>query len=303
MRTALAVVLLLLATAVAPGLVATRWVHDDVDDRDAFVDMVAPLAEDPDLREQLSAATAEALVTTLERRVGIRLPDDVDSLARATSDTVVESPRFPDFWRQAAADVHRQGFAVLDGDPDAPTSIRVDVGPLLAQALLLVAEKGIPVPESAATSLEVTVPVTDRGKVAEAIPAYERTQTLTTWLPVLWGGLVLLALLVARGWRGRVRVGGFALLGLALGAGIVTLVSGPAGDEVVSRAQLGQQGLARLLADRVVDSLGSYAGGWLLWSAVAGAVLVVASLIPGRRRSQPEQVYPQGYPPAHEQRY
>lgn len=284
-RTLLAFLLVLGATVVAPGALAARWVADDVQDRDAFVDLVAPLAEDPDLRVRLADATAAAVIARVQAQLGVRVPTRVGDLARSAARGVTTGPQFAPFWKQAAADLHRQVLEVLDAEPGSSArrgDIVIDVGPLLSQTLLLLSEQGVPV--VGATDAEVEVPVIARARIARAEPAYRDVDTLTTWVPVLWLGLVVLAVLVAVGLAGRLRAAGAGLLGLALGGLLVVLASGPAGDEVVARAELGQEELARLLVDRVVDSLGPYAGTRALLALVVGVLLVVAGAVAARRQ-------------------
>lgn len=284
LRSLLAFLLVLGATVVAPGAIAARWVADDVQDRAAFVDLVAPLADDPDLRVRLADATADAVIARVQAQLGVEVPATVGDLARTAARTVTTGEQFPPFWKQAAADLHRQVLAVLDAEPGSPErrgDVVIDVGPLLSQVLLLLSEQGVPV--VGATDAVVEVPVIARARIAQAEPTYRDVDTLTTWVPVLWLGLVALAVIVANGLAGRLRTAGAGLLGLALGGLLVVLGSGPVGDEVVAQARLGQEELARLLVDRVIDALAPYAGIRALLALVVGLLLLAGGAVAARR--------------------
>ena len=91
------------------------------------------------------------------------------------------------------------------------------------------------------------------------------------------------AVLLSAGWRGRARALGLALLGAALGAGVVLLAADPLAELAVDRAQVTSQELVRILLDTVLGSLTPYARLFLL-AAPVGLALLVASWWPHRDR-------------------
>lgn len=119
-------------------------------------------------------------------------------------------------------------------------------------------------------------------KVAEAGPAYRTVDGVTRVLPFVWLGLVAVALLAARGWRGRCRTAGLALLGVALAAVALQVAAAPLASAALDRVEVERRELAGVLLDTVVGSLEPYARGFLL-AAPAGLVLVVLSLWSRRR--------------------
>lgn len=295
MRSFSAFLLVVLATLVAPLAIATTWVSERVDDREEYVDTVAPLADDPAVRTVLADAAAAASVAALQQYVPVGLPDAVSTWARAAATEVVESPDFPEFWRQANSDLHGQVIDVLeDPDADPSGSLTVDAGPLVAQVLLVLEDRGIPIDLLPAIPLQVRV--VERARVAEGGPAYRATHSAADWLPLVWAGLVALAVLVATGWRGRVRTAGFALIGAALGAGLVMLAVEPLTDLAVDRAAVEREAMVRIMLDAVLGSLTPYARAFLL-AAPAGAVLVAASLWPRRHR---DDAYDRHHEPSRE---
>lgn len=282
MRSPLAVLLVLVATVLAPFAIGTTWLSGRVQDRQEYVDTVAPLAEDAAVRRVMADAASSAAVAALQQYSPVGLPGAVSEWARAAATEVVESPDFPQFWRQANEDVHRDVIALLE-DPDAPTdgSLTVDASPLVAQVLLTLEGRGIPVALLPPVPLEV--PVVERVKVVEAGPAYRTADGVARWLPLAWLAAVALAVLVSAGWRGRARALGLALLGAALGAGIVLLAADPLAELAVDRAQVTSQELVRILLDTVLGSLTPYARLFLL-AAPVGLALLVASWWPHQDR-------------------
>lgn len=289
MRTPTAVLLVVLATLLAPFAIGTTWLTARVEDRQEYLDAVAPLADDAAVRQVMAEAASAAAVDALQRYVPLGLPDAVSDWALAAATEVVESPAFPELWRRANEDVHRDVIALLE-DPAAPTdgSITVDASELLAQVLLRLEERSLPI--VLLPPLPLDVPVVERAKVVEAGPAYRTADGAARWLPLAWVALVGLAVVVAAGWRGRVRVLGLALLGAALGAGLVLLAVDPLTELAVDRADVSSQELVRILLDTVLGSLTPYARGFLL-ALPAGLVLLVGSWAPRRRRYDAEPVW------------
>lgn len=286
MRASSALLLVLLATVVAPFVIATSWLNAKVEDRQEYVATVAPLANDSEVREVLADAVATGAVAALQQYVPIGLPTAVGEWAQRAATEVVESPEFPTFWRTANEDLHAQVLDVLE-DPDASPDgkLTVDAGPLLAQVLLVLEERGIPV--SLLPTISLDVPVAPRAELVDAGGTYRAANGVARLLPIVWAGLVVLAILVAAGWRGRLRIAGLALLGVAAAAALLKVSSGPITDAVSDRAQSGNQALARIMAEAVTASLSPYATGFLL-ALPFGLVLLAATLWPRRRAKFPE---------------
>ncbi|XBB65766.1 hypothetical protein ABFU82_16800 [Nocardioides sp. WV_118_6] len=293
MRSFTAVVTVLLATLLAPFAIGATWVTERVDDRQAYVDTVGDLSDDAVVQQVLADAAADAAVKGLQKHIPVGLPSAVREWARAAALKVVRSPDFPTFWRQANADLHQQVLAILD-DPDASTegSITVDASPLVAQVLLQLEDRGIPV--GLLPTIPLDVPVETKAKVAEAGPAYRAADRVNRLLPIAWAALVLLGLAVAHGWRGRVRTAGFALLGAALAAVVVLLAVDPATTAALDQVDASRRELVGVMLDAVVGSLAPYARGFLV-AAPVGLVLVGLSLWPRRERAAAEP-YPYPHP-------
>lgn len=283
-RSAAAFLLVLAATVVAPLVIATSWLSTHVDDRQAYLESVAPLAEDPEVRARLADEAAEAAVAALQQHVPIGLPAAVGEWARAAAQEIVQSPDFPVFWRQANARLHRDVTRLVE-DPDARPQgwVTVDASPLLGQVLLSLEERGVPVALLPRT--ELNVPVVPESELVAVSDRYRAAKAAQPFLPVVWAGLVLLALLVARGWRGRLRALALALVGVGVAAVLLTLAVDPAVALAKTRAEEGGE-LAGLVAEVVLQSLASYSRGFLL-AAPLGVILLGLSLRSRRREATP----------------
>lgn len=282
MRNTSAFVLVLLATLVAPLAMGTNWVSARIDDREQYVETVSPLADDPQVRRLLSAAAAQAVTEALQQHIPVGLPGQVEQWAREAADMVVEGPGFQEFWDQANADVHDEVKRLVDHpEVRADGYVTVDASPLLGQVLLSLEERGIPV--GLLPDIPLNVPVVPESKLIEVGDQYRAADTAARWLPVVWGGLVVLAVLLASGWRGRVRTLGFAFVGVALAAGVVLLAVDPLTEFAADQAQVGREELVGLMLDVVLMSLTPYAKGFLVAGPI-GLVLVVAGIWPRRRR-------------------
>jgi hypothetical protein len=278
-RSTCAFVLVLVATLVAPLVIATSWLSSRIDDRQEYVETVGPLADDAEVRRLMSRVVADAAVDALQQHVPVQLPAALGDWAHVAADQVIESPEFPRFWRQANADVHTQVMRIVD-DPHARADgyVVVDASPLLAQVLLSLEEKGVPVRLLPPVPLQV--PVAPESRLVEVGDAYRTTTSTAGWLPVVWFGLVALAVLVAPGVRGRLRTLGLALLGVALAAALVMLAVEPVAQFAADQAAAGQEELTELMLEIALGSLTPYARGFLL-AAPLGLVVVLLPTLAG----------------------
>lgn len=286
MRLVLAAFAVVLSTVLVPLGITSTWLSLHLDSTEAYVETVAPLADDEELRERLSDEVATAAVADLRSRVPDALvPGGVDALVRSSTRAVVESPGFPEFWREANADVHREFLAIVherDHELDDDGWVVVDLRPLLDQVLAEFFEQaGVPAIDMPSTPLPL--PVLPESKLEEARGLYQLLEGLALWVPLLWAGLVALAVLVAPGLRGRLRTGAACGLGVALGGGLVLLLTAPVTDVVVDQVEKDERDLARLVIEVVVRSLDETATGAVVIGLVAAVGLVVASLLPRRR--------------------
>lgn len=286
MRSALAAFAVVLSTLLVPIGITATWLSLRVDNTEAYVDTVAPLAEEPELRAALANEVADTAIATLESNVPLGLlPDGVDTVVRRSTEDVIESDSFPEFWRQANADAHKEFLAIAHDRDDnvvADGYVIVDLQPLLDDVLTdFAAEFGIPA--NLVPSTPLPLPVVRESRLEQARGAYQVLDALAWWVPLMWVGLVALAVLVARGIRGRLWVGAACAVGVAVGGALVLLLTPPVTDAVVDQVEPQKQDLARLVIEVVVDSLDNTALTAVIVGLVVGGVLFVGSLLTGRR--------------------
>ncbi|HEU4998367.1 MAG TPA: hypothetical protein VFT68_05430 [Lapillicoccus sp.] len=228
-RAAAVVLLLALATLLAPAAVVAGWARVQLTSADTFVDTFAPLADDP----QVQAFVSDQVVTAINGAVDIpALTKDVfDGVAQlnlppraaaalqllqapATSglesligngvDNVVRSEAFRDLWRQGLRGAHG-ALVGLQGDlTDSNRAVTVsqegEIGiqlrPVIAAVKARLVARGVP--------LAANIPEIDKSIVVartDAVPTIRTTYSLAvaagTWLPfvvlALFAGAVLLA--------------------------------------------------------------------------------------------------------------
>lgn len=286
MRLGLAALAVVLATVLVPLGITSTWLSLRVDSTEAYVDTVAPLADDPELRDALADEVAAAAVDALTGNVpAALLPDSLDTAVRAATQQVVDNDGFPEFWRKANADTHREFLAIVhDRDKGVVDDgyVFIDVGPLLDEVLAdLVAELNVGVdlpPQS------LLVPVVPESRLEQGRGAYQALDFLSVWVPLGWVALAVFAVIVARGLRGRLRTAAACAIGVAIGGGLVLLLTPPVTDAVVEQVDAEKQDLARLVVEVVVSSLDKSALTAVIGGLVVGAGLLVGSFLPGRSR-------------------
>ena len=139
MRYTLAAFAVVLSTLLVPIGITATWLSLRVDSTQAYVDTVEPLAEEKKLRDALAEEVANAAVSTIEQRVpAALLPDSLSAVVGASAQEVVENDAFPEFWRKANAEAHREFLAIVherDEGVVADGWVYIDVGPLLDEVL------------------------------------------------------------------------------------------------------------------------------------------------------------------------
>ena len=118
MRSLVAFLVLLLAGLMVPVSTAGWWLRDTVVPRNAYVDTVAPLAQDPDVQD----AVRTKLVKETTDSLGVIPPaiaDRVEPLVRRAAASVVEGPAFEKAWKESNRAAHEQLVGALSGETDS----------------------------------------------------------------------------------------------------------------------------------------------------------------------------------------
>ncbi len=178
-RWAGAIALMLAAALIAPLSAVATWTHSNLLDTDEYVAMVAPLAENPAVQQEISARitdavfealrveqlTAETLQAIGERPrvegVTERLPVELGSFAEPITNAIhgftleqvsrlVASDTFEDAWVAANREAHASLVAALTGETRtagvavADGRVTVSLAPFIEAIKPVLVERGVP---------------------------------------------------------------------------------------------------------------------------------------------------------------
>jgi hypothetical protein len=273
---AIAVVLGVLLSALA---VPAIWLDRNVVQEDGFVALAAPLGKDPEFQQRLAAAAVGTIDTGA-------IPDALAGLVRpvleAAAGSLTALPGYPAAWEETLRKSHRLSFAApasVPAEPDSPSSLTLDVAPLVTLATEELARTtGLPLTAPGQTLVNVGEP--EQRQLVERVSAYA---PLGYSLAIGAGFAFALALVSARRRWSVVFAAGLAALVLA---GLWSAGSQLARDAVVGTAS--GNGLSDMFKDAFVAAASSSFQSWVGGAAITGGVLVAAALViriasPGRR--------------------
>jgi hypothetical protein len=199
-RGALSGLLVLLACVVAVAVVPVRWLDAQLH-TDAYAETVRPLPRDPQMQRAISDRLAEAIASS-----GQEVPPVVARTIQSKVPVMLNTPEAGEIWVTANMTARD---ALLDG---SGATVTVDIDELIAILSDRLRAEGVDVPaELPAHSSRVVL--VDSPAVARAREAAELTATLAQALPLVAGGLLLLALLIS---GRRLRTLAFAGIGVAV---------------------------------------------------------------------------------------
>lgn len=259
-RDLLAVVLLLVAVVLGAVWLPAVWLHDHVVERDGFLAITVPLAEDPEFQRTMSDSAVEAILG--DEKVPGWIQGQLTPLAEEQAQNLTGTDVYGTLWETAMVELHHALFT------PGPSDLDVDLAPAIDRILTPVEERlpiDIPRPEDATITL-ATIP---------DVPLLTAVSSVTPW--AVWAGPAALVLVVAALMIGAHRRTLLALAGLGgilagagvwwLGAQIEKVVPdavdqavflGPIVQEFETRFQaaLTPQGVILLGAGALVMSLG-----------------------------------------------
>ena len=178
-RDLLALVLLLGATVLGALWLPAGWVHDNVVEREGFLAVTVPLAEDPEFQRLLSDSAVEEIVG--DDRVPEWIQEQLTPLAEEQAAKLTGTEVYGTLWEAAMAELHHALFT-----PGA-SELDVDLAPVIDRILTPVEEHlplEIPRPDDATITL-ATIP---------DVPLLTGVSTVTPWAH--WAGPAALVLLV-----------------------------------------------------------------------------------------------------------
>lgn len=311
----IAVFLVVLASGLAALSVVSRYVHAAIVDEDRYLAMVAPLAEHPEIQQQvvdsvtdlvvssvrldeLSGSALEALIgsdTALGRLLGLdpRLADalrtalsglgpalqqQLEATTRTQTERIVTSPEFAGLWRDANRSAHRALVAGLTGGNEVVQTTAGEVTVDLAPIVAAVKQRMI----TGGFILAERIPVVEGRVVVLNSSALAWAQQLLGWLDAValrswWVTLLVAALAIAVAPARRLVV-------VWLGAGVAAAMGVLAVVLALGRAWLLGQvppSVRRAAVEVVVDAVVGPLQLALRTVLVLGLVVMIGALVAG----------------------
>ncbi|QNN52807.1 hypothetical protein [Nocardioides mesophilus] len=299
-------VLLTLACVLAPLSAVAVWANAQISDTDAYVQTVAPLAEDPAVQSavadkvtvlifdnlDIEQITTDALNTLAEQpnvppRAAALLPglavpitDGVKSFTRDQVGAFVASPQFARIWEEVNRAAHTQVDKLLSGNEGGAVSaqgdtITLNLGPIVAQVKDRLVAQGF--------SLAQNIPPVDQSFVlvqSDAITSaqsfYQLLNNLGFWLPVIVVVLFVGGVMLARDRRRALLKGALGLTGAMIVLGVLLALArswyvGATPADILTENAAGS----------VFDTLVRFLRTALRATAVLGLVLALAAFLTG----------------------
>jgi hypothetical protein len=194
-----AVLLIVIASILAPISVATVWIHNTLLNTDQYVSTVGPLASNPDVQNALANRVTNAVVQTadVQQRLKKALPSGAafavpfvaQGLQRFVHGIVlrlVQSPRFASLWNGINRRAHTQVVGLLKGTGRFSHlkngGVVIDLGPVVSKASKQLEKLGINVSPQSANKKIVLFSSEDLKKAQGAVRFFDR---LVIVLPII----------------------------------------------------------------------------------------------------------------------
>lgn len=205
-RDLLALALLSAATVLGALWLPGTWLHENVVDRDGFLAITVPLADDAEFQRTLSDSAVEKIVG--DERVPQWIQERLTPLAEEQASKLTGTDTYGTVWEASMGELHGALFT-----PGA-SELDVDLAPVIERILTPVEENlpvDIPRPDDATVTL-ATIP---------DVPLLTGAAAVTPWAH--WAGpaalvLLVLALLVGAHRRTLLAIAGIG--GILAGAGV-----------------------------------------------------------------------------------
>ena len=304
-RRIIAALLIILASVLAPFAVGALWAERTITSPQAFNETLAPLADDPLVRQTVSTEVSAAIISAIDAEARaesflgglsgplaeLRGESSVDSVIAAaiasgvnnaiTSgvDSYVESDQFGQGWQAVTALLQEQFVALINRDTvDAAVTLQdgqivLDTAVVVEKIQAQLAERGVP--------FAGTLDVPGRQVVLADAPNLQLVaNALSVFLPVaawLWLVVVIMFVVGVLLWRPRSRGLMWTGLGLAIGA-LVTYVALDLGSaQLVNAAPAGYSALFSAVSTTLLRFLVNA----LLVMLTLGVVLALAGWLAG----------------------
>ncbi|WP_114856520.1 hypothetical protein [Brachybacterium sp. YJGR34] len=211
-RDLLAALLLTVAAVLGALWLPGVWLAQNVVDRDGFLAIAQPLAEDPEAQREVSDAAVEHLLD--DDRIPGWAEERLTPVLQEQAPRITGTPAYATLWEQTMVELHDGLFT-----PGEQT-LAVDLTPVIDDLLGAVEEQvplvELPRPEEASVPVATVPDVALLNRLVQLAP-------WTHWAGPIAGVLVLLALLVAAHRRALLTLAGVA--GIVAG-GLLCLLAG-----------------------------------------------------------------------------
>lgn len=308
----------LVVMAVLAVIVSTLalWTHRFIFDTDTYVETVAPVTEDPDVRHALAVYVSDRALelTDLEARLGETLPAAADGLAAPLTAEVrrilvteiqkyLATEQAQGLWTNANRIAHEQLITALrDENPYVTVGeddVTLNLLPLLAVTLQKLADRLPRLADLAPRIDPETAPAQIRGLLEKAFDkelpddfgtitvlrggqGYQAKRALRIFndlviaVVLVTVALVVMAVLVSpRRRRTALHLG----LGLLVAFAVTRVIEAQAEKAIVAAiASEGGIAVARAVVSSVIGGL----NGFLVWAAVAGALVTAVAVFADR---------------------
>ena len=316
-RRIIAALLIIVASLLAPFAVGALWAERTITEPEAFNETLAPLADDPLVRQTVSTEVSAAIVdaidaearaesflgglsgplaelrgeTSVDSVIAAAIASGVNNAITSGVDSYVESDQFGQGWQAVTALLQEQFVALIDRDTvDAAVTLQdgqivLDTAVVVEKIQAQLAERGVP--------FAGTLDVPGRQVVLADAPNLQLVaNALSVFLPVatwLWLVVVIMFVVGVLLWRPRSRGLLWTGLGLAIGA-LVTYVALDLGSaQLVNAAPAGYSALFSAVSTTLLRFLVNA----LLVMLTLGVVLALAGWLAGATPVRPSD------PPGH----
>ncbi len=299
-------VLITLACILAPLSVVSVWASTQLSNTDAYVQTVAPLADDPAVQDAVAnevttvifdnldvqGFTTDALTTLADQpnvppRVAVLLPglavpisNGIESFTRDQVDRFVASPQFAQLWDQVNRVAHEQVNALLSGQQGGALSaqgdtITLNLGPIIAQVKTRLVDQGLTLAERIPT-VDKSFVLAQSDAISRGQSFYSTLNTLGVWLPVATLVLFVAGVALARGRRRALLKAALGLTGAMLILGVALALVRTWYVDTRPAGLLDAQG-----AGSVFDTVVRFMRTGLRMVAVVGLVVALGAILSG----------------------
>ena len=309
-RAVASAMVIIVACVLAPVSVVAAWVNVGLSDPVAYVETVAPLADNPAVQAALADRVTSAVLAAVDvqglatdalsavaeqpnvpPRVAAALPglaiplaQGVESFTEDRVDAFVAGPEFAALWRQANEVAHEQVLRLLSGEQGGALSaqadsVTVNLGPIIDEVTRRLVAEGFSLAERI-PSIETSFVLVHSESVGVLQRGYSALTTLGLWLPLVVLALVAAGVALARDRRAallRAALGvtaGMLALGVTLALARGWYMATTPGDMLTPQA-----------AGEVFDIIVRFMRTALRMVAVAGLVLALGAALAGPSRT------------------